>query len=125
MVLYDIDFGHNTPINCEGLHSYHDVVPLVELDGQVSVGLDPLGVGRVHDGLAGGTNCDGLRQFRFAGPGHPGHLRSEVGDVVLLFLQRRLRHEDGEVAVLHAKLFDLAIEKCLKKSKLFFFQFDN
>ena len=91
--------------------SYHDVVPLVELDWQVSVGLDPLGVGRVHDGLAGGTNRDGLGKLGLARPGHPGHLRREVGDVVLLLLQRRLRHEDGEVAVLNAELLNLAVKK--------------
>lgn len=66
--------------------THHDVVPLVEFERQVVVGLDPLGVGRVHDRLAGRTDGDGLGQLRLAGARHPGHFRSKVGDVVLLLL---------------------------------------
>lgn len=43
-----------------------DIGPLVELQGQVPMALDPLGVGRVHNGLAGGADGDGLSKFAFA-----------------------------------------------------------
>lgn len=41
----------------------HHVTPLVEFDGQVSVGLDPFGVGWVHHGLTGGSDSDRLSQL--------------------------------------------------------------
>lgn len=37
----------------------HDVVPLVQAQGQVTVGANPLGVVWVHDGFGGGTHGDG------------------------------------------------------------------
>ena len=40
-----------------------DVGPLVDEDGEVAVGLDPLGVGGADDGLAGGADDEGLGQF--------------------------------------------------------------
>ena len=57
-----------------------------------------------------------LSQLCFSGSCDPSDFRREVGDVVLLLLQGRLRHEDGEVAVLDAQLLDLAVEKRLKKN---------
>jgi hypothetical protein len=39
-----------------------NVAPLVQTEGQVTVGLDPLGVGGVHDGFGGGTDSDGFGQ---------------------------------------------------------------
>lgn len=43
---------------------YHNVIPLVELDGQVSVRLNPLGVSRVHDRLTSWPDSNGFGQFR-------------------------------------------------------------
>ncbi len=60
-----------------------------------------------------------LGQLCFARSCDPSNFRREVSDVVLLLLQGRLRHEDGEVAVLDAQLLDLAVEKRLKKIKEF------
>jgi hypothetical protein len=54
--------------------AHHNVVPLVELEGQVPVGLDPLGVGGVHHRLAGGADGDGFSQLAVPGPRHPRHL---------------------------------------------------
>ncbi len=57
-----------------------------------------------------------LSQLCFSGSCDPSNFWREVSDVVLLLLQGRLRHEDGEVAVLDAQLLDLAVEKRLKKN---------
>lgn len=38
----------NMTIIIHGLDTDHNVAPLVEFDGEVSVRLDPFGVGRVH-----------------------------------------------------------------------------
>lgn len=43
-----------------------DAGPLVEQEGKVPVTLDPLGVGRVHDGFAGGSDGDWLLHFLVA-----------------------------------------------------------
>ena len=39
----------------------NDVTPLVELEGKVAVGRYPVAEGRVHDGLGGGADGNGLR----------------------------------------------------------------
>ena len=91
--------------------THHHVVPLVQLDGKVSVGLDPLGVGRVHHCLAGWPHRYGLGQVRVPGLGHPGNLGGEVGDVVLLLLQGSVGHEDGEITILDSELLDLGVEE--------------
>ena len=65
---------------CELNHTkvtYHNVAPLVESEGQVSVRLDPLGVRRVHDCLAGGADGDWLSKLGLARPGNPGNLQGE------------------------------------------------
>ena len=58
--------------------TYHNVVPLVELEREVPVGLDPLGVGGIHHGLAGGSDGYGLRQLAVTRPRHPGHLPTGI-----------------------------------------------
>ena len=40
-----------------------DIGPLVQLEWKVSVALDPVGIGWVHDCLAGWTNGDWLAQI--------------------------------------------------------------
>ena len=102
--------------NLKKRSTHHNVVPLVQFDGQISVRLDPLGIGRVHDCLRGGPDGDGLGQLSFSGSGDPGHFRREICDVVFFLLQGGLGHEDGEVAVLHAQLLDLTVEEGLFKN---------
>ena len=62
---------------CHSSVTHHNAAPLVELDGQISVRLHPLGVGWVHDGLAGGADGDGLRQLSLSWLGHPSHLHTQ------------------------------------------------
>mmetsp|Transcript_16181 Transcript_16181/g.33201 ORF Transcript_16181/g.33201 Transcript_16181/m.33201 type:complete len:762 (+) Transcript_16181:84-2369(+) len=90
-----------------------DVGPLVELEGEVAVGFDPVAEGGVHDGLGGGADGDGLGEGAVAGLGDPGDLGGEALDVVLLFLEAVLGDEEGEVGVLHVQLLDLDVEPVL------------
>ena len=93
------------------------VGPLIELEGQIAMALDPVRECGVHDGLGGGTDGDGLVQFAVTGLGHPGHLGSESLDVILLLFETILRHKEGKVRVLHVKLADLDVEPFLNEGK--------
>ncbi len=89
----------------------NNVVPLVELERQVAIRLNPAGVGRVHDCLTSGTNGDWLGEICLTGLGHPGDLGREVGDVVLFALQCGFGDEYREVAVVDANVLDLLVEE--------------
>lgn len=81
-----------------------DRVPLVQLEGQISVRTNPLGVVGVHHRLGRGTNRDRLLEVRLTSAGDPRDLGRETLDVVLLPLEHLGRHKHGEVGVLHAEL---------------------
>lgn len=91
----------------------NDVRPLVELEGKISVGSDPLSKGWVHDGLASGANGDGFLHFALARSRHPSDFRSKVFDVLLLGGQSLLGHQEREVRVLHSELLDASVEVLL------------
>mmetsp|Transcript_35794 Transcript_35794/g.61579 ORF Transcript_35794/g.61579 Transcript_35794/m.61579 type:complete len:370 (-) Transcript_35794:37-1146(-) len=91
----------------------HHVTPLVEFHGEVAVTADPLGEKRVHDGLTGGADGNGLREIVLAALGDPGHLRSKSLNVVLLGHQGALTHEEREISVLHTELLDLGVKVLL------------
>ncbi len=97
---------------------YHNVAPLVDLDGQVSVGLDPFSKRGVHHSLARGTNSNGLGQLRLTTPSHPRNLWGKVRNMLLLFLQSSSRHEYREVAVLHTQRLDSIIEERYRKERV-------
>jgi hypothetical protein len=61
-----------------------NVGPLIELKWEISVALDPVGVGWIHDGLTGGSDGDGFSEVGFSGLGDPGDFRRESLDMVLL-----------------------------------------
>mmetsp|Transcript_17062 Transcript_17062/g.37589 ORF Transcript_17062/g.37589 Transcript_17062/m.37589 type:complete len:335 (+) Transcript_17062:1359-2363(+) len=87
--------------------------PLIELQGKVTVGPDPLGISGIHDGFRCRANCDRLRHIGVPILGDPGNLRRKTLHVVLLCLQCALGHEQRKIGVLHTELLDLAIEKTL------------
>mmetsp|Transcript_36259 Transcript_36259/g.91114 ORF Transcript_36259/g.91114 Transcript_36259/m.91114 type:complete len:471 (+) Transcript_36259:51-1463(+) len=91
----------------------HDVGPLVQLERQVAVAADPLRVVGVHHRLRGGADGQRHVQLRLPRPRHPRHLRGEALHVILLLCQRRLRHKQREVAVLHAHALDARVEPVL------------
>lgn len=101
------------------LTTHHNVVPLVELDREISVRLDPFGVGRVHNRLTGWADGNGLGQLGVAGSCHPGHLRGKVGNMIFLFLKSCLRNEDWEVTILDAQFLYLSVEESLKRKVIF------
>lgn len=101
--------------NEKELLTYDDIVPLIELERQVSVGLDPLGIGRVHNRLRRGADGNRFGQVAITRLGDPGHLGSKVGDVCLLLLQCLVRHEHGEVTVLDTQLLNLAVKEILNR----------
>lgn len=89
----------------------HDVGPLIQQHRQVTVGMDPLREGRVHDGLRGWSDCDGLGKVGLSRLGHPSDLRRKSFDVASLFIECVLRHKHGEVAVLDAEFLDAGIKE--------------
>mmetsp|Transcript_64495 Transcript_64495/g.140417 ORF Transcript_64495/g.140417 Transcript_64495/m.140417 type:complete len:214 (-) Transcript_64495:520-1161(-) len=93
----------------------HNAAPLVELDGEISVGLHPIGVRSVHGRLARGTDSHWLFDVLVAELRHPGQLRREVVEVVLLLLNVALRDEHGEVAVLNPNQLDLGVQPALNE----------
>lgn len=91
----------------------HNVGPLVQFYRKVSVTLDPVGVGRVHDRLACGSDSNGLSKVRLTRFGNPGDLRSKPFNVVLLYLQRLFGNKHGEVGVLDSVCLDELVEEDL------------
>lgn len=87
-----------------------DAAPLVQLDGEVSVRLDPVGVRRIHRRLARGTDRHGLLDLGVAELRDHGQLRGEVAEVVGLLLHVALGDEHGEVAILNPHLLNLGVE---------------
>ena len=102
----------------------HDVAPLVDQEGQVAVGLDPLGVHVADDGFGGGA--DDERLFELAGGDEfavgaflqfrvrdDGALHGEAFYMFGLFGQERLGDQEGEVGVDVAGLLEAAVEVAL------------
>lgn len=91
----------------------HDVAPLVELQGKISVSADPLREARVHDRLACGTDCNRDFEIRASGFGHPCDFRCESCHMLLLFAQGFLVHEEWEVGVVDSHGLDLCVQEAL------------
>ena len=82
------------------------VVPEVEHQRKVPVGLDPLGEVVIDDRLGGGAHHQRLDELFPAGVGDHGQLRGEALDVLLLLLQEARRDEERERDVPGARLLD-------------------
>ena len=61
-----------------------DVGPLVKFQGEITMALDPIGIGRIHDGLAGWSDCNGFGKITLARLSDPSYFRSESFNMVLL-----------------------------------------
>jgi len=55
--------------------TYHNTAPLVQLDRQISVWLNPLWIWRVHNCLACRSNCHWLSEIALPGLSDPCHLQ--------------------------------------------------
>lgn len=60
-----------------------DVGPLVEFERQISVTLDPICIGRIHNGLTGWSDSDWLGEIAISWTSDPSDLRSKALDVLL------------------------------------------
>ena len=54
--------------------TYHNVVPLIEFQRKISVGLNPLGVRWIHHSFTRRPYSDRFGQVAASGLGHPGNL---------------------------------------------------
>jgi hypothetical protein len=87
-----------------------NVGPLIQLERQITVTLDPITKGRVHDGFTGWTNGNGKGQVGISRFGDPCHFWAESFNVVLFLLQTILGDKHGKVGILDTKGFDLCDE---------------
>ena len=93
--------------------TYHNVVPLVQLQGQITVRLNPFGISRVHNSFGSWSNGNWFSQIGVTRFGHPCDFWSKVSNVILFSLKSSLRHKDGKVAIAHAEFFDFTIKEGL------------
>lgn len=91
----------------------HNVRPLVQTKGKVSMTLDPIGICRIHDGLTGGSNCNGLSKIALSWFSNPGNFGSEAFNVFFLSFEGFLGNKHWEISVFNSMLFNQSIEKLL------------
>ena len=89
------------------------VGPLVQEHGQVPMGADPLGEGRVHNSLTCWSDGDWLLKLALSTLGDPSNLSCEALHVFLLLVEGFLSDKDWEVAILHANLLESHIHESL------------
>lgn len=68
--------------------------------------VDPLLVGRIHDGFTGGPNGNRFLEVSSALSSHPGHFSRKAFHMVLFSVEGLLRNEHREVGVLHPDALD-------------------
>jgi hypothetical protein len=90
-----------------------NVGPLVEFEGQISVTLDPVSVGRIHNSFAGRPDGNGLSKIAFSRFGHPSNFGSKTFDMVFFNLERTFGNEHGEVSIFDSVGFNESIEESL------------
>ena len=93
-----------------GLFPAHNVTPLIDEQGQVAVGLHPLGTHVADDGFAGGADDERLGEFFPARVRDDRHFGREPLDVLRLFGEKTHGNEQGEVGVLHALRLEHFVE---------------
>ena len=92
-----------------------DIGPLIDQDGKVAPGLDPLRVERADDRFRRRAHDERLGELLIAAARDPGHLRRKSLDVLLLFHQQAGRDEQREVSVDVARRLEAAIEPLLNQ----------
>lgn len=91
----------------------HDVGPLVNEHGQVSVRVDPLGIGGVHDSLGSRSDSDGFLHLTLTRLGDPSDFRGEAFNVLLFFVEGSFSDEHGEVSVLDTESLESRVHEAL------------
>lgn len=84
-----------------------NITPLVELQRKVSMRLDPIREGWVHDCFRSWTDGDWLGEISVTTLGDPGDFRSKSLNVVLFLFQSFFGYKKWEVAILNAQFQNL------------------
>jgi len=88
----------------------NDAVPLVQLQWQIPMALNPFGIIRIHSSFGCWANGNRFFELRLTGSCNPGDLGRESVDVILLPLKNLLGNKHGEVSVLNPVCLDFVIE---------------
>lgn len=96
-----------------------NITPLIQFEWQVTMTLDPIRKGWVHDGFRCWTNCNGFREFAISTLGHPSYFWGKSFHVIFLLLQPILRNKEWKVTILYTKLSNLKTEGADKKQTHF------
>jgi len=91
----------------------NDISPLVKEHRQVSMRVNPLSVGRVHDSLRSRSDGNRLSHFTLSTFGYPGNFRRESLNMLLFLVQGSLSYKHREVSVLHSKTLKSFVHKVL------------
>lgn len=91
----------------------HNVSPLVQSKGKISVTLDPVGISGIHDGLTGGPNGNRFCKIALAWLRDPSNLGSETLNVLFFSLECLFGNKHREVSIFDSMLFYEHIEESL------------
>lgn len=90
-----------------------NVSPLVKFQRQITMTLNPFGVGRIHDCLAGRPNCNGLSEFTFSWSSDPSNFRRETFNMLFFQLKSFSWDKHREICVLDSVSFDQFVKENL------------
>merc|ERR1740139_872609 len=91
----------------------NNIRPLIDHHRQVSMRVNPLSKRRVHNSLGRRSNRNRLSQLTLPRLSHPSHLRRESFQMLLFFLQRRLRHKHRKVDIVNSMCLDPRVNEPL------------
>ena len=93
-----------------GLFPAHHRAPLVILEGQVAVGLHPLGEHGAENGFTGGTHGQAFLELFGAALGDPGHFGGEAFHVVGFLQQQGFGNQHGHGHVFVARILEHLVQ---------------
>lgn len=91
-----------------------DVCPLIKFDWQVSVTLNPLSIGWIHDSFRGWSDGNWFSQIRLSALGDPSDFRGKACDMFLFCFQCLLGHKDWEISIFDIFCLEQVIKKFLQ-----------
>ena len=96
-----------------GLFPPHDVRPLVDEDGQIAVGLQPLGIHFTENRLACRADDEGLGERFAAADRHDRNFRRKSFDVLRLARHIAVRDKQREIGILMPRRLDARVQLLL------------
>ena len=91
----------------------HNVRPLIQLNGKISVTLNPFSIGRVHNGLTGWSDRNMLCKITLSWFCNPGNFRSKTFNMIFFDFKWFFRDKHWEVCILNSICFNKFIEEIL------------